>query len=238
VRAIFFARVKYPLGRPLWQSCMTLNTYSRASSGSGAAAISRASALSSSVTQTRMVTKAVSASCAPELLEMPQSPFSCLCALHGPGACGEGAETILAGAAIQDPHQSGSAGGGVAPYRLARLLPHRERLGQRGGVGSRRGKNPLASRECRHDLKCTWRTWARCKTPDSGALDHLREATNGRNDRRRKSTGPRAAELGTTRDLYLTRVDFLETAQAVEKVGSSGRTRTYNPPVNSRMLCH
>jgi hypothetical protein len=26
--------------------------------------------------------------------------------------------------------------------------------------------------------------------------------------------------------------------QAQEKIGSSGRTRTYNPPVNSRMLCH
>ena len=25
--------------------------------------------------------------------------------------------------------------------------------------------------------------------------------------------------------------------QVIEKVGSSGRTRTYNPPVNSRMLC-
>ena len=25
---------------------------------------------------------------------------------------------------------------------------------------------------------------------------------------------------------------------ADEKNGSSGRTRTYNPPVNSRMLCH
>jgi len=24
----------------------------------------------------------------------------------------------------------------------------------------------------------------------------------------------------------------------VREVGSSGRTRTYNPPVNSRMLCH
>jgi len=24
----------------------------------------------------------------------------------------------------------------------------------------------------------------------------------------------------------------------LEKIGSSGRTRTYNPPVNSRMLCH
>jgi len=24
----------------------------------------------------------------------------------------------------------------------------------------------------------------------------------------------------------------------IEKNGSSGRTRTYNPPVNSRMLCH
>ena len=26
--------------------------------------------------------------------------------------------------------------------------------------------------------------------------------------------------------------------QVAEKIGSSGRTRTYNPPVNSRMLCH
>jgi hypothetical protein len=26
--------------------------------------------------------------------------------------------------------------------------------------------------------------------------------------------------------------------QTHEKNGSSGRTRTYNPPVNSRMLCH
>jgi hypothetical protein len=24
----------------------------------------------------------------------------------------------------------------------------------------------------------------------------------------------------------------------LKKNGSSGRTRTYNPPVNSRMLCH
>jgi hypothetical protein len=26
--------------------------------------------------------------------------------------------------------------------------------------------------------------------------------------------------------------------QVLKKNGSSGRTRTYNPPVNSRMLCH
>ena len=26
--------------------------------------------------------------------------------------------------------------------------------------------------------------------------------------------------------------------QVIEKIGSSGRIRTYNPPVNSRMLCH
>ena len=28
------------------------------------------------------------------------------------------------------------------------------------------------------------------------------------------------------------------TVELLEKNGSSGRTRTYNPPVNSRMLCH
>gem|GEM_PF-7132416 len=26
--------------------------------------------------------------------------------------------------------------------------------------------------------------------------------------------------------------------QVVESIGSAGKTRTYNPPVNSRMLCH
>jgi hypothetical protein len=26
--------------------------------------------------------------------------------------------------------------------------------------------------------------------------------------------------------------------QVIGKIGSSGRIRTYNPPVNSRMLCH
>ena len=31
---------------------------------------------------------------------------------------------------------------------------------------------------------------------------------------------------------------FARCLQMVEKNGSSGRTRTYNPPVNSRMLCH
>jgi integrase len=30
----------------------------------------------------------------------------------------------------------------------------------------------------------------------------------------------------------------LAALRATEKIGSSGRTRTYNPPVNSRMLCH
>jgi hypothetical protein len=29
-----------------------------------------------------------------------------------------------------------------------------------------------------------------------------------------------------------------EIALTDRKLGSSGRTRTYNPPVNSRMLCH
>ena len=33
-------------------------------------------------------------------------------------------------------------------------------------------------------------------------------------------------------------VEVEQGPQATEKNGSSGRTRTYNPPVNSRMLCH
>jgi hypothetical protein len=33
-------------------------------------------------------------------------------------------------------------------------------------------------------------------------------------------------------------VNLFDRGQVLEKNGSSGRTRTYNPPVNSRMLCH
>ena len=39
-------------------------------------------------------------------------------------------------------------------------------------------------------------------------------------------------------DPCLTHADFRDPWEAFEKNGSSGRTRTYNPPVNSRMLCH
>ena len=40
------------------------------------------------------------------------------------------------------------------------------------------------------------------------------------------------------RDPYLSREPFGDCLQSAQKNGSSGRTRTYNPPVNSRMLCH
>jgi hypothetical protein len=33
-------------------------------------------------------------------------------------------------------------------------------------------------------------------------------------------------------------VENVAEQQRYEKIGSSGRTRTYNPSVNSRMLCH
>ena len=39
-------------------------------------------------------------------------------------------------------------------------------------------------------------------------------------------------------DPYLTQIVFADSLEVCEKNGSSGRTRTYNPPVNSRMLCH
>ena len=42
----------------------------------------------------------------------------------------------------------------------------------------------------------------------------------------------------TLRDPYLTQILFADFLEVQEKIGSSGRTRTYNPPVNSRMLCH
>jgi len=37
-------------------------------------------------------------------------------------------------------------------------------------------------------------------------------------------------------DPYLTQIVFADSRQVQEKNGSSGRTRTYNPPVNSRVL--
>ena len=40
------------------------------------------------------------------------------------------------------------------------------------------------------------------------------------------------------RTIFLIRILLADLRQAQEKNGSSGRTRTYNPPVNSRMLCH
>ena len=40
------------------------------------------------------------------------------------------------------------------------------------------------------------------------------------------------------RDPYLTHAGFGDSLYLEQKNGSSGRTRTYNPPVNSRMLCH
>jgi hypothetical protein len=40
------------------------------------------------------------------------------------------------------------------------------------------------------------------------------------------------------RTIFLIQILFADLRQVQEKNGSSGRTRTYNPPVNSRMLCH
>jgi hypothetical protein len=42
----------------------------------------------------------------------------------------------------------------------------------------------------------------------------------------------------TSRDPYLPQILLADFPEVQERNGSSGRTRTYNPPVNSRMLCH
>jgi hypothetical protein len=50
---------------------------------------------------------------------------------------------------------------------------------------------------------------------------------------KRPGCKPTCYHSGTLRDPYLTQIRFVDSPDVRQKNGSSGRTRTYNPPVNS-----
>src|SRR5579883_2138033 len=84
------------------------------------------------------------------------------------------------------------------------------------------------------------RAGPRERTPDSEDAGRLREtASDGWDGAGRRSCfALMTGELVGLLDPYLICVNFANAEEVAEKNGSSGRTRTYNPPVNSRMLCH
>src|SRR5581483_5147133 len=154
--------------------------------------------------------------------------------------------SVLAGATAEEAHQAHCTGGWLAEHRLAQLPAYRERLGQ--GSGSEAGgcENSAAARRHRDHLERLRRLGNGCEAADSAAAGGVRQRAGERSRRsegglsRREGLGRTYARICSVnlRDPYLTQVRFWDSLQATEKNGSSGRTRTYNPPVNSRMLCH
>src|SRR5579871_4507259 len=95
---------------------------------------------------------------------------------------------------------------------------------------TRRGRLARRAERCRG-------AWGQCKSEifervRSGATPSLAETRRGRLARRAErrrslwvnARGKNLSGFGAERQ--------------IKKIGSSGRTRTYNPSVNSRMLCH
>src|SRR5713226_2739006 len=165
----------------------------------------------------------------------PTEPVSLRLALY------QGAASVLAGAVAQDAHQTGSASRGTSRHRLAQLPSHGERLGQ--GSRSRTGgrKNPTPSREHRYHFGRVWPSGDGRQTANSTAARGICHApSRGRDSKTCHGMASRHAcyHSVTLRDPYLTQILFADFPEVREKNGSSGRTRTYNPPVNSRMLCH
>src|ERR1700676_66366 len=149
--------------------------------------------------------------------------------------------SILARPVAQDSHQTGSARRWASRHRLAQLPAHGERLGQGSGSRIGGGQDPAASREHRDYIRRVRRHGARREATNPTTDGRVRQAASLR---RSFKTGSRPATKRacyhslTSRDPYLTRILFAGFPKVPEKNGSSGRTRTYNPPVNSRMLCH
>src|SRR5664280_3337088 len=140
----------------------------------------------------------------------------------------EGQAAVLAGANDEEAHQASRIGAGPSQHRLARLPAHGERLGQGGGARTGGGENSSAARESRHHIRGLRRSWNGSQAADSAAAGELRQAAG--------HTRPVEActHLVNLCDPYLTQIVFADSRQVQEKNGSSGRTRTYNPPVNSR----
>jgi hypothetical protein len=134
--------------------------------------------------------------------------------------------SILACPTAQDSHQTGRSKSGFAEHRMAQFPPHGERLGERGRVGTGRCQNPIASREHRNHLGDLWDLGIEAKRRIQQRLINFV-----------KEQVPATISV-KDRDPYLSHEPFRNCLQPTEKNGSSGRTRTYNPPVNSRMLCH
>src|SRR5581483_4373636 len=87
-------------------------------------------------------------------------------------------------------------------------------------------QDSITSRKYRHDFRRLWGFGTRSQAANPAANDEFRQAAG---------SGRHSVNVD---DPYLTREPFENFVQVQEKNGSSGRTRTYNPPVNSRMLCH
>ena len=142
----------------------------------------------------------------------------------------------------EQAHQAHCTGGLLAEHPLAQLPAHRERLGQ--GSGSEAGgcENSAAARRHRDHLERLRRLGNGCEAADSAAAGGVRQRAGERSRRsegglsHREGLGRTYARICSVnlRDPYLTQVRFWDSLQATEKNGSSGRTRTYNPPVNSR----
>src|ERR1700730_11554897 len=153
----------------------------------------------------------------------------------------KGSASAFARAVAQDPHQTGSAGGWSPWYRLAQLPAHGQCMEQGSGSRARRGQDSVASREHRDDVGRVRRPRDGCQAANSATTRGIRQASSeGRGFTTRSGMAARhpSNHSVTLSDPYLTRALFADFLQVQEKNGSSGRTRTYNPPVNSRMLCH
>src|SRR5580704_1418025 len=149
--------------------------------------------------------------------------------------------SILARSVAQDSHQTGGARRWPSQHRVAQLSAHGERLGQGSGAGIGGSQDPSASREHRDDIRRIRRHGARREATNPTTDGRVRQAASVS---RRFKAGSRLATKRacyhslTLRDPYLTQILLSDFPEVQERNGSSGRTRTYNPPVNSRMLCH
>ena len=91
------------------------------------------------------------------------------------------------------------------------------------------GQNSPTARESRHHFGGLWRSRNGSEAAHSATTGDLCKTTG-----HTCSVGA-CTHLVNLCDPYLTQIVFADSRQVQEKNGSSGRTRTYNPPVNSRV---
>ena len=144
----------------------------------------------------------------------------------------QGQAAILAGANDEETHQAGRLGAWSSKHRVAQLPAYGKCLGQGGGSRTGGGQDSSAARESCHYIRGLRRSWYGSQTADPAAAGELCQAAGHTHSIRA------CTHLVNLCDPYLTQIVFADSLEVCEKNGSSGRTRTYNPPVNSRMLCH